>query len=82
MNAQPPRRIQVQLDADLLDRAEELGVDMDDAVLDGMRIAVERAEGRARRKRWAMENRGSLEAWGEWVERNGLLLSDLAVTKL
>ena len=59
----------VSLDPQLLAEARELGVNISQAAEDGLRTAL--------RKAWVEENRDSMEAWGRWVEDNGLPLDKL-----
>lgn len=56
----------LSLDRELLKDAKALGVNISQAAEEGVRDAA--------RKAWLEENRASLEAWGEWVEKNGLPL--------
>jgi antitoxin CcdA len=61
----------LQMDADLLDEAETLGVDASRAA----EAAVTDAVRMARAAEWKRENRAALEAWNEWTEKNGLPLA-------
>jgi antitoxin CcdA len=48
--------------------AKALGVNISAAAEQGVRQAL--------RDAWLAENRDSMEAWGEWVEKNGLPLEE------
>ena len=56
----------LSLDQELLKDARALGVNISAAAEEGVREAL--------RKAWVEENRAAMEAWGEWVEKNGLPL--------
>lgn len=62
----------VTLPEALLREAEELGVNVSQACERGLADTVSRA----RAKAWLESNLGALEAWNEYVERNGLPLRD------
>ena len=61
----------VSLDSDLLDAAKHLGINISRACERGLteQIAETRAE------RWQAENREAIEAWNDYVEKNGLPLA-------
>lgn len=67
MNAPARKRTNLTLDADLVETAREMNVNVSRAAEEGLRRAV--------REKWAEDNREVLEAWGEWVEQNGLPLA-------
>ncbi|MFK7838506.1 MAG: type II toxin-antitoxin system CcdA family antitoxin [Sulfitobacter sp.] len=58
----------LSLDQALLKDAKEMGVNVSAAAEQGLRDALRQA--------WLEENRASLEAWGKWVEKNGLPLEE------
>ncbi len=62
------RATNLSLDKELLKDAKALGVNISAAAEQGVRQAL--------RDAWLTENRASMEAWDEWVEKNGLPLED------
>ncbi|KHA54026.1 MAG: type II toxin-antitoxin system CcdA family antitoxin [Sulfitobacter geojensis] len=62
------RATNLSLDKELLKDAKALGVNISAAAEQGVRQAL--------RDAWLAENRDSMEAWGEWVEKNGLPLEE------
>ncbi|GLQ29292.1 type II toxin-antitoxin system CcdA family antitoxin [Sulfitobacter pacificus] len=62
------RATNLSLDKELLKDAEALGVNISAAAEQGVRQAL--------RDAWLTENRASMEAWDEWVEKNGLPLEE------
>ncbi len=60
----------VSLDQALLRDAKALGVNVSQAAEKGLDAEVRRAKGEA----WQRENAAAMEAWGKWVEENGLPL--------
>ena len=56
----------VSLDQALLEDAKALGINISQSAEEGVRAAVRAA--------WIEENRASMEAWGRWLEENGLPL--------
>ncbi|WP_370402765.1 type II toxin-antitoxin system CcdA family antitoxin [Sulfitobacter sp. JB4-11] len=60
----------VTLDQALLKDAKALGVNVSQAAEKGLDEAVRQAKGEA----WQRENAEAMEAWGKWVEENGLPL--------
>jgi len=58
----------VTLDQAMLEDAKALGINISQAAEAGLRAAV--------REAWIEENRESMEAWGKWVEENGLPLEE------
>ena len=67
MNASTRKRTNITLDADLIETAREMDVNLSRAAEEGIRHAV--------REKWAEDNRASLEAWGRWAEEKGLPLA-------
>lgn len=61
----------LSLDADLVAKARDLDINISRVAEEGIAKAV--TEERARR--WKIENREAIEAWNEYVERNGLPLA-------
>lgn len=69
----PPRTemVEVRLDAELLEAARELGLDVDEVLDRGLRDAV----GKERRAReWYEENKAAIDSHNAWVEKHGLIL--------
>lgn len=62
------RATNLSLDKELLKDAKALGVNISAAAEQGVRQAL--------RDAWLTENRTSMEAWDEWVEKNGLPLEE------
>ncbi|GAA6177847.1 type II toxin-antitoxin system CcdA family antitoxin [Sulfitobacter pacificus] len=62
------RATNLSLDKELLKDAKALGVNISAAAEQGVRQAL--------RDAWLAENRASMEAWDEWVEKNGLPLEE------
>ncbi len=62
------RATNLSLDKELLKDAKALGVNISAAAEQGVRQAL--------RDAWLTENRASMEAWDEWVEKNGLPLEE------
>lgn len=60
------RATNLSLDQALLKDARALGVNISAAAEQGVRQAL--------REAWLEENREAMEAWGQWVEENGLPL--------
>jgi antitoxin CcdA len=67
------RPTNVSLRASLVDEAKELGVNISLAADRGLEEAVKQA----RAERWLEENRAALDAYNEYVEKNGLPLEKL-----
>ena len=61
----------ISLDADLLDQARELDINISRACERGL---VEQIS-KARSERWLAENAEAIASSNEWVERNGLPLA-------
>ncbi|MEM7711881.1 MAG: type II toxin-antitoxin system CcdA family antitoxin [Pseudomonadota bacterium] len=71
MNNQIRKRTNVTLDADLIERARALDVNLSRAAEAGVADAVRRAD----REQWVRENGPKMQAWGKWVEENELPLA-------
>lgn len=67
MPAMSRRKTSLSLDADALEAARDLGINVS-AVADA---ALRRAVAEARRNRWLEDNAGAFAAQAEWHERNG-----------
>ena len=64
------RRTNLTLDAALLTRARDLGINVSQASERGLAEEIKRVE----RERWLEENRDAIESSNAWVEANGLPL--------
>ena len=64
-------RVNLTLDQALVDEARALGVGISQASNQGLAAAVKTA----RSARWLEENRPALDAYNEWVAKNGLPLA-------
>lgn len=69
--ADPAGPAEIPVDAALLARARDAGVDPARAAADG----IERAIVRARAGGWLAENADALDDWNRYVARNGLPLA-------
>lgn len=61
------KAINVSLDADLVDRAKALDINISQAIEPGLREIVREAE----MQRWREENRGALESFSRYIEEHG-----------
>lgn len=68
----PRRATSLTLDRDLLDEAKTLGVNVSRAAEEGLAVAL-KAE---RARRWKEENAEAIREYNEFVEREGVLLSE------
>lgn len=75
MTAGAKRKTSLTLDAEMLDRARELEINVS-ALADA---ALRRAVAEARQKKWLEENAEAFAAQADWHERNGHPLSDILV---
>ena len=66
----PRKSTSLSLDADLIARAKDAGVNLSRAAEAGIQEQVRRAEA----ERWAEENRVAIEAYNKRVEEDGLPL--------
>lgn len=73
VNAHPKRKTSLTLDAQALDDARALGVNVSAVAEDALRRAV--AE--ARRQRWLEENAEAFAAQAEWHARNAHPLAEI-----
>jgi len=62
---------EILIDSELLKQARELKLDVSRAAEDGIAKAVSAEKSRL----WKIEDHAALEAWNEYVERNGLPLA-------
>lgn len=69
------RKTSVTVDADALDSAKELRINVS-AVAEA---ALLKAIGEARKRQWQAENADAFAAQAEWHERNGHPLADIIV---
>ena len=68
----PRRATSLTLDRDLLAEAKTLGVNVSRAAEEGLAVAL-KAE---RARRWKEENAEAIREYNEFVEREGVLLSE------
>ncbi|MCV2866703.1 type II toxin-antitoxin system CcdA family antitoxin [Defluviimonas sp. WL0075] len=73
MVAATKRKTSLTLDAEALDRAKDLGINVS-AVAE---TALIRAVSDARRKKWLEENADAFAAQSDWHERHGHPLADI-----
>lgn len=73
MNAQAKRKTSLTLDAQALDEARALGINVSAVAEEALRRAV--AE--ARRQRWLDENAEAFAAQADWHARNGHPLAEI-----
>lgn len=76
MSSAQKRKTSLSLDAELLESARELGLNVSALADAALRDAV--AE--ARRRKWRDENAGAFAAQAEWHARNGHPLADRLMT--
>ena len=67
------RKTSLTLDAEALDRAKDLGINVS-AVAEA---ALVKAVAESRRRKWLDENADAFEAQSNWHERNGHPLADI-----
>ena len=65
------RSTSMTLDADLLDEARALGVNISRSAEEGLAAAVKAERGR----RWREENRAAFEEYNRYIEENGIPLA-------
>ena len=75
MTAGTKRKTSLTLDADLLDEARELAINVS-ALADA---ALRRAVAEARQRKWLDENATAFAAQADWHERHGHPLSDIII---
>ncbi|RAU23676.1 acetoacetyl-CoA synthase [Paramagnetospirillum kuznetsovii] len=64
----PKKAVNLSINSDLLRQARELGLNLSQALEQGIGEAVRAAKA----KDWSEENREAIEARHRWVEENGL----------
>jgi antitoxin CcdA len=62
----------ISLPGALVDEAKRLGINMSQACEGGLSDRVKKA----RELKWLDENKGTLLAWNQWVEENGMLYDE------
>ena len=62
----------VSLDPDLAREAKAYGINVSEV----LRESLERAVRAERTRRWVEENRQGIEAYNDWIEKNGLPFSE------
>lgn len=67
----PRKSTSLSLDADLIARAKDAGVNLSRAAEAGIEQDVRRAEA----ERWKQDNKAAFEAYDKFVEEHGILLS-------
>jgi len=65
--------LNLSIDAELIDRAKGLDINLSQALESKLRDIVRDEE----TARWQREHKGAIEAWNRWVEENGIPLDDL-----
>ena len=71
----PPsrRRTNLTIDSRLLSRARELGINLSQASERGLVEEIRRVE----RERWRAENRGAIESYNRFLDKQGLPLDGM-----
>ena len=72
MNTALRKSTNLSLDADLLEEAKALKVNLSRSAEEGLRQAVTKAKAAA----WLAENAGAIESYNRWIEENGLPLAE------
>ena len=67
----PRKSTSMTLDADLLDEARALGINISRSAEEGLAAAVKAERGR----RWREENKAAFEEYNRYIEENGIPLS-------
>ena len=70
--AEARRATNLSLDADLLDEAKALKINLSQAAQVGIRAAVSSEKAR----RWREENADAIKSMNDWVDKNGLPLDE------
>jgi antitoxin CcdA len=76
MSATSKRKTSLSLDAETLDAARDLGLNVS-ALAD---LALKQAVAQARRQQWRAENADAFAAQAEWHEKNGHPLAEIMAT--
>jgi antitoxin CcdA len=64
------KAINLSLDSALVSEAKELGINVSRVCEDSLRIALSQVRG----EQWIRQNQGAMEAWSNWIDKNGLPL--------
>lgn len=71
-SAPPKRATNVSLNADLIEQAKRLEINISSACEEGLSRQVAKTLS----ERWQEENRSAIAYWNRWVEENGLPLEE------
>lgn len=64
----PKKATNVSLNAELVEEAKKLGINVSDACQSGLAAEVKKARDVA----WKEENRAAIESWNEYIRKNGM----------
>jgi len=64
----PKKATNVSLNAELVEEAKKLGINVSDACQSGLAAEVKKARDVA----WKAENRAAIESWNEYIRKNGM----------
>jgi antitoxin CcdA len=64
----PKKATNVSLNAELVEEAKKLGINVSDACQSGLAAEVKKARDAA----WKEENRAAIESWNEYIRKNGM----------
>ena len=64
----PKKATNVSLNAELVEEAKKLGINVSDACQSGLAAEVKKARDAA----WKEENRTAIESWNEYIRKNGM----------
>lgn len=64
----PKKATNVSLNAELVEEAKKLGINVSDACQSGLAAEVKKA----RDATWKEENRAAIESWNEYIRKNGM----------
>lgn len=67
----PKKPTNVSLNAELVEEARKLGINVSEACQTGLAAEVKKA----REAAWQEENRAAIESWNEYTRKNGLPLA-------
>ena len=67
----PKKATNVSLNAELVEEARKLGINVSEACQTGLAAEVKKA----REAAWKEENRAAIESWNEYTRKNGLPLA-------
>lgn len=68
----------LSIDADLLEEAKALNINLSQTAEAGLRQAVSAQKA----EKWRQDNAAAIAEYNQWVEENGLPLADLQVLRL